>query len=50
LKLNELRDMIMPLLENLKANPEKSYINWPNREEKINEFIDKINGFIEKNK
>ena len=33
---------ILPLLENLKKNPEKEYIHWPNRVEKINEFRIKL--------
>jgi hypothetical protein len=47
-KLYGLRDMIMPLLNNLKKNPEKDYINWPNRVEKIDAFIKKMNDYIEK--
>lgn len=34
--------MIMPLLDNLAANPEKDYIYWPNRTEKIEEFKRKL--------
>jgi len=41
-KFNELKKMIMPLLENLMANPEKDYILWPDRVEKIKKFIAKI--------
>lgn len=41
-KVDSLYKMIMPLLNNLKQNPEKSYIHWPNRVDKINEFIKKI--------
>jgi len=29
---------ILPLLENLKKNPEKDYIYWPNRTGKVEEF------------
>ncbi len=46
-KLQAMYTAIMPLLNNLKANPEKDYIKWPNRVEKIDEFIlklDKIMG------
>ena len=46
-KLYGLRDMIMPLLKNLKANPDKDYILWPDRQKKIDEFIKKMNKFIE---
>jgi hypothetical protein len=41
-KFNDLKKMIMPLLENLMANPEKDYILWPNRVEKIKSFISKM--------
>jgi|TARA_Y100000385_G_scaffold272841_1_gene314072 folate-dependent tRNA-U54 methylase TrmFO/GidA len=33
---------VIPLLNNLKANPEKDYIYWPNRHEKIDAFADKL--------
>ena len=46
-KLLGLRDMIMPLLNNLKANPEQEYIKWPNRQDKIDAFIAKMNAYIE---
>ena len=42
-KLQGLRAMIMPLLANLKKNPEKDTIYWPDREKKINAFIKKMN-------
>ena len=34
--------MIMPLLNNLAKNPEKDYIYWPNRLDKIEQFRDKL--------
>ena len=34
-KLNEVEQIIMPLLVNLMKNPEKEYIYWPNRTDKI---------------
>lgn len=37
-RLNKLYDMVMPLLNNLKLNSEKSYIYWPNRLSKIEQF------------
>jgi len=37
-KLNRLYNSILPLLSNLKKNPEKEYILWPNRTSKIEEF------------
>jgi|TARA_B100001093_G_scaffold415892_1_gene406425 type VI protein secretion system component VasF len=45
-KLNKLYNAILPLLTNLKKNPEKEYILWPNRTEKIEEFEDHISGII----
>ena len=41
-KLNNLYNAIQPLLSNLKQNPEKEYILWPNRTEKIEAFEDHI--------
>jgi hypothetical protein len=41
-QLNKVHEMIMPFLQNLKANPEKEYIFWPNRVEKINQFIHRL--------
>ena len=37
-KLDKLYNAIGPLLNNLKANPEKEYIKWPNRVEKVEAF------------
>ena len=37
-KLNSLYNAIIPLLTNLKKNPEKDYIYWPNRTLKIDQF------------
>lgn len=37
-QLHEMYNAILPLLSNLKANPEKDYIYWPNRSEKIEAF------------
>ena len=41
-RLDKLFGAIQPLLNNLKANPEKEYILWPNRLEKIEQFEDYI--------
>jgi hypothetical protein len=41
-KLKSLEELIMPLLVNLMKNPEKEYIYWPNRTDKIKEQIDKV--------
>jgi|TARA_R110002074_G_scaffold123075_1_gene258311 hypothetical protein len=45
-KLNKLYNSILPLLSNLKQNPEKEYILWPNRTEKIEQFEDLIREII----
>lgn len=41
-KLDGLFNAIQPLLTNLKKNPEKEYILWPNRLDKIEQFEDHI--------
>jgi hypothetical protein len=41
-RLDKLFNAIQPLLNNLKQNPEKEYILWPNRLEKIELFEDHI--------
>lgn len=45
-KLQGLRNMIMPLLNNLMKNPEKDTILWPDREKKIKAFIKKMDDYI----
>jgi hypothetical protein len=41
-KLNRLYNAIIPLLTNLKTNPEKDYILWPKRLEKVEAFEDML--------
>jgi len=41
-KLDKLFNAIVPLLNNLKKNPEKEYILWPNRLQKVEEFEDHL--------
>jgi hypothetical protein len=41
-RLDTMYNAIMPLLTNLKKNPEKEYILWPNRTEKIEAFEAKL--------
>jgi len=48
-RLDSLYNAIMPLLTNLKKNPEKEYILWPNRTEKIEEFEAKLLGIYNGN-
>ena len=45
-KLNKLYNAILPLLSNLKMNPEEEYILWPNRVEKVEQFEDMISEII----
>ena len=45
-KVQGLKDMIMPLLNNLMKNPEKDTIVWPDREKKIKSFIKKMDDYI----
>jgi hypothetical protein len=37
-RLDKLYNAITPLLNNLKKNPEKEYILWPDRLKKVEEF------------
>lgn len=37
-RLDKLYNAVQPLLNNLKQNPEKEYILWPNRLDKIEQF------------
>ena len=37
-RLHNLYNAIIPLLNDLKQNPEKDYILWPNRLEKVEQF------------
>ena len=41
-RLDNLYNAIVPLLNNLKKNPEKEYILWPNRLAKVEEFETKL--------
>lgn len=41
-RLNKMYNMVLPLLNNLSANPEKTHIHWPNRLAKIKQFRDAL--------
>ena len=43
-KLQEVERLILPLLYNLKKNPDKEYIYWPNGTGKIDSQIQRILG------
>jgi hypothetical protein len=45
-KLALVIDLIRPFLDNLAAEPEKVYIKWPDRAQKIKEFKDKLDSII----
>lgn len=40
-------NMIIPLLDNLEADPNKEYIYWPTRVEKIEQFKHKLREVLE---
>lgn len=46
-KLQRLYNAIIPLLNNLKANPQKDYIFWPKRVEKVEAFEKQIKKIVE---
>jgi DNA repair exonuclease SbcCD ATPase subunit len=46
-RLNLLYSSIVPFLDNLCKNPEKSTIHWPNRVEKIQEYKQKLKLIVE---
>lgn len=39
-RLNALYNAVVPLLNNLKMKPEKPYLYWPDRVEKVEQFED----------
>jgi hypothetical protein len=45
-KAQEMYDMILPLLKNLKKNPDKPNIHWPDRVKKIDQFIKKLDNVL----
>lgn len=50
-RLNMLLNAVVPFLDNLCKNPEKSTIHWPNRVQKIQEYKSKLKSIAEgKNK
>jgi hypothetical protein len=46
-RLNRLYNSIVPFLDNLCRNPEKSTIYWPDRVKKIEAYKDKLLSIIE---
>lgn len=45
-KAEAMYKAILPLLNNLKKDPEKPNIVWPNRDKKIDEFIKKLQNIL----
>jgi hypothetical protein len=45
-KLEQLYKTVMPLLVNLAKDDNKEYIYWPNRTEKMNAFIKKVQSIV----
>ena len=42
IKLEKIMALILPFLKNLKANPDKTYIKWEGRAEKVEALRNKI--------
>jgi len=48
-RLDKLYNAIQPLLTNLKNDPTKDYIYWPDRTKKIDEFNEMLKGIYKPN-
>lgn len=46
-KLNALYKMVMPLLKNLAKDADKDYIYWPDRQQKMLEFIKRVEALVQ---
>ena len=46
-KISKLEEEILPFLENLKKDPEKTMLRWPNRAEVVDKQIQKIKDIIQ---
>lgn len=46
-KLKKMYGMIVPLLDNLAKDPDKSYIYWPDRQKKLAAFKQKLKEVVE---
>lgn len=47
-KVDDLYNAIIPLLTNLKKNPEKDYIHWPDRLSKVEAFEDHLQSIYQR--
>lgn len=45
-KLEQLYRTVIPLLKNLAKDSDKEYIYWPNRTEKMQEFIRRVDAIV----
>lgn len=45
-KAQLIYDAVLPLLKNLKANPEKDYIYWPDRSSRLDAFAEKLKSIL----
>ena len=41
-KMDTMYNAMIPLLNNLQKNPEREYIYWPDRHNKVEQFRDKL--------
>jgi hypothetical protein len=46
-KLKKMYNMIVPLLDNLAKDPDKSYIYWPDRQKKLAQFKQKLKDVVD---
>lgn len=47
-RLYKMYGMIEPFIKNLMQNPEKEVIKWPNRKEKLENFLVQLNDLLDK--
>lgn len=45
-RLNAMYDAVLPLLDNLRKNPDADYIYWPDRVPKVDEFQQKLSDIL----
>lgn len=48
-RLDKVYRAVQPLLENLKVNPEKDYIYWPDRKKKVDAFAKHLSNLYQGN-
>lgn len=45
-RMQGLRALVMPLLTNLAKDPDREWIHWPNRAQRIEDFVKKMDAYI----